>query len=297
MTLEQLKNKVRDLIGKARIKEALDLMATWAHENNHAQLKSDVTLKKSDLATLDREKTLGLISGGEASTRQNKLTYSILNLLDGLDEAGSEPYNPKPVPGKPNPTKPRIYFSYAWGDDNETGDSREKIVGELYDSLKADGFDVIRDKENLDYRDMISDFMREIGQGDYIVVAISDKYLKSPNCMFEMYEIYRNSKLDRNLLRQKVYPIRVESIRLSDPKVLDQYFEYWENQEKEWEDLIVRRGTRISPAQHEKYRRIKSIASELGDFLDFLSDINAKTKGELSAGDFGIIKNALLTAG
>ncbi len=31
-----------------------------------------------------------------------------------------------------------IFFSYAWGDENEQGESREKIVNELYESLVRD---------------------------------------------------------------------------------------------------------------------------------------------------------------
>lgn len=50
-----------------------------------------------------------------------------------------------------------------------------------------EGFDVRRDKENAGYRASIRDFMKEIGQGNCIIVAISDKYLKSENCMFEMF--------------------------------------------------------------------------------------------------------------
>jgi internalin A len=190
--------------------------------------------------------------------------------------------------------KPKIYFSYAWGDDHETGESREQIVEELYESLKNDGYSVFRDKEDSTYRDLISDMMKNIGKGKFIVVAISDKYLKSPNCMFELYEIYRNSQLEKEKFLEKIFPIRVESIRLSDPKVLDVYFEYWEQQEKEWAELIIKRGTRISPAQHERYKRIKTIAAELGEFLEILSDMNTKTKDDLSENNFEEIKKAIM---
>ena len=47
--------------------------------------------------------------------------------------------------------------------------------------MKKDGYNVVRDKEDVGYKGSISDFMRTIGRGDFIVVAISDKYLKSPN--------------------------------------------------------------------------------------------------------------------
>lgn len=189
---------------------------------------------------------------------------------------------------------PKIYFSYAWGDAHETGESREKIVSDLYKSFKGDGFNVVRDKEDLDYKGLISDFMKEIGEGGFIVVAISDKYLKSDNCMLEMYEIFRNSKLEKKGFIERIYPIRVESISLSQPKVLMHYFKYWEEKEKEWAELVTTFGTRIKPAQQEKYNRVKAIAHELGDFLDFLSDINSKSKEELSENNFEKIKKAII---
>jgi hypothetical protein len=299
MTLEQLKEKVRNLISKAKIKEAMDEIAMWAHEQNQEQLKSDISLLKGDWTDLSREKTLGLLSNSEATLRQNQLVNKVLNLVDSIEGIDNELITVKPTAPVTNYSqsedKPKIYFSYAWGDDHETGESREKLVGDLYESLKNDGFEVFRDKENSGYKDLISDMMKDIGRGQFIVVAISDKYLKSPNCMFEMYEIYRNSKLEKDKFIEKIFPIRVESIRLSDPKVLDTYFEHWEQQEKEWADLITKRGTRISPAQQERYKRIKTIASELGDFLELLSDINTKTKEDLSHNNFEEIKKAIKT--
>jgi hypothetical protein len=88
-------------------------------------------------------------------------------------------------------TDSQIYFSYAWGDENEQGESREKIVNELYQSLKRDHYKVIRDKNDIEYKGFISEFMRRIGEGKCVVVVISKKYLKSPYCMFELYEIAR----------------------------------------------------------------------------------------------------------
>ena len=324
MTLKELKEKVLSLISKAKIKEAMEEIATWAHSQNQEQLKSDIALLKGDWSDLSREKTLGLISNSEASIRQNQLNNRVLNLLNGIednipnsDTSGSGRTIRKSIEiptdftgeivqtistfkgemvsniGTPIEHKPKIYFSYAWGDDSETGESREKIVGDLYESLKEDGFEVFRDKEDSEYKDLISDMMKDIGRRQFIVVAISDKYLKSLNCMYEMYEIYRNSKLEKDKFIQKIYPIRVENISLSKPKVLAEYFKYWKEQENEWKDLIDAFGSSISPEQQIKYKRIKAIASELGVFLDLLSDINCRTKEDLSHNNFEEIKKAI----
>ncbi len=188
---------------------------------------------------------------------------------------------------------PEIFFSYAWGDEHETSGSREEIVDKLYENLKNDGFSLKRDKVDLGYKGLISDFMKNIGRGDFVVVAISDKYLKSTYCMYELYEIYRNSRLETKDFVNRIYPIRVESLKLDDPDVLDVYFEYWENLEKKWENLIVKRGTRITTAQKAEYDKIKEIAAKLGDLLDILKDMNALTKELLSDNNFEKIKSSI----
>lgn len=323
MTLDELKNKVRSSIASDQTREALDAIARWAHGNGMDQTKSDIALLQGDLKSLDRERNLGLLSHSDATLRQNQLNNRVLGLLASLETTSDSNSSdhitinktitvPKDFKGgvisnvippmtpdqfktvkEQVPITPTIYFSYAWGDEQETGESREQIVHDLYLSLKDDGYPVMRDKEDVDYRDLISDFMKQIGKGDCIVVAISDKYLKSEYCMFEMYEIYRNSKREKAPFLDKIFPIRVESIALSQPKVLASYFQYWLEKEKEWEELIKMFGTRISSEQQNQYRRVKEIAHELGDFLSFLNDMNAKSKAILSKDNFAEIKKAI----
>ena len=68
----------------------------------------------------------------------------------------------------------------------------------LYHSLKEANPEVIRDKNALEYKGFISDFIGEIGQGKCVVVAISRKCVRSPFCMFELYAIARNSNFDKH---------------------------------------------------------------------------------------------------
>lgn len=154
-----------------------------------------------------------------------------------------------------------------WGDE-EKGETREEIVNQLYDSLEKDGYTLKRDKMDLGYRGFISDFMQEIGEGDLIVVVISDKYAKSPNCMFELYEIARNNKFDKDLFRKRVLPIMVEFIDFSDPVTLDSYYVHWEIEEQKWESLVKKRVDKISPEQFDRYEKIKQIHSNIGKLGD-----------------------------
>lgn len=177
----------------------------------------------------------------------------------------------------------RIFFSYAWGGE------REKVVDELYDNLSADKqFELVRDKVNLGYNSLISEFMKEIGRGSFVIVALSDKYLRSENCMFELYELYRNSNLEKEELLKKIFPIRVEPLNLSDPTVLKEYFTFWKSREEEWKTLVNE-----YEADQKKYRMIQAIRFSLTELLPFLNDINTMSGDVMTKNAFGDIKEAI----
>ncbi len=184
------------------------------------------------------------------------------------------------------PANPMIFFSYAW-------DQQELLIDQLYESLKQDGFSVVKDKEDMRYKDTISTFMTEIGKANFIVVAISDKYLKSRFCMFELYEIYRNAKMDRTEFTKRIFPLRVENINLSDPGVINDYIRYWEAEEARWDELIKENSDNITPEQSNQYQVIKRIITDLGTMLYILSDINSLDVTKLSDDNFAGIKKAL----
>ena len=187
----------------------------------------------------------------------------------------------------------KIYFSYAWGDAKEQGESREKIVDDLYNELLKEGYQVIRDKMDLGYRGFISDFMKEIGKGDIIVVATSDKYFHSPYCMFELYEIARNCKFDKNIFAEKSLPIMVEFIDFSKPVILDKYFEFWENEQAEWENLVKKRAGQLSQAQFDRFNKTKLIHQNFGQLTDWLIDMNTLNPTLLSKDNFAEIRKAI----
>ncbi len=184
----------------------------------------------------------------------------------------------------------RIHFSYAWKNEQET------IVDKLYESLKKDGFNVIRDKVNLEYRGLISGFMKDIGKANIIIVCISDKYLKSRFCMFELYEIYRNCGMSKEAFVQKVFPIREEDINLSDAAVIDTYADYWRAAELEQEAIVKDKSQVTTSEQFAQYDAVKRIAQELGNLLNFLSDINSLNIELLSNSDFAELKQSLSAA-
>jgi len=97
------------------------------------------------------------------------------------------------------------YVSYAWG-DNKTpeGRDREAAVEGLCAAAAARGIRIARDRDELSLGDSISQFMRRIGAADRIFVILSEKYLRSPHCMFELHEIWRTSRQEGAAFLQRV---------------------------------------------------------------------------------------------
>nr|WP_247878822.1 COR domain-containing protein [Niveispirillum sp. SYP-B3756] len=97
-------------------------------------------------------------------------------------------------PGPEPATGETWYVSYAWADKDTP--QREQDVDRLCEAAKAQGRTILRDKNVLRPGDSISDFMRRLGKGDRVFVMLSDKYLKSPNCMFELFMLWQNCQRD-----------------------------------------------------------------------------------------------------
>lgn len=188
-------------------------------------------------------------------------------------------------------SKPEIFFSYAWGD--KQGKSREKIVNELYQSLKADGYNVVMDKHDLGYKGMITDFMRRIGKGQFVVVAISDKYLKSPFCMYELIEIYRKSNSEIAEMKEKIFPIVLSDAKIYTPLDRLGYIDYWKKEKDTFEGKIQEVGLEYAVDLIEDFKLYREITSNMGILTQLFKNMNTLNLQLLKADNFKEIKKAI----
>src|SRR5215213_5077553 len=89
-----------------------------------------------------------------------------------------------------------VFISYAWGGE------REQVVNQIDQALQAQGLKIIRDKRDLGFKGSIREFMERIGQGNCVIVVVSDKYLRSENCMYELVEIAENKQF-----QDRIFPV------------------------------------------------------------------------------------------
>ncbi|TRV09969.1 MAG: TIR domain-containing protein [Microcystis wesenbergii Mw_MB_S_20031200_S109] len=154
-------------------------------------------LKNPDFVRLNNGDTLS--EAREAlDTIQNKLKY----------------YHPLS-----QPMNQQVYISYNWQEDSN------EMANQLVQAFAAKGIEIIRDKTHTTYKDSIKNFMQQIGQGKCVVAVISDRYLKSENCMFELVEIARNGDF-----YQRIFPIILPDARIHKDFERIDYLKYWEDE-------------------------------------------------------------------
>ena len=158
--------------------------------------------------------------------------------------------------------KPRIYVSYAWAD--ATDPDREKIVDEACEKSEKRGTPIIRDKATLTFGDSIAKFMKEIGEGDRIFVVLSDKYLKSPFCMFELFEIWRSSRQDKAEFLRRIRIYTLGDAKIWKPVDRIRYARYWRDQHDELEQAVGDAGLDVLGVEDlRNYKLMQVFASKV----------------------------------
>ncbi|MDQ3004194.1 MAG: toll/interleukin-1 receptor domain-containing protein [Chloroflexota bacterium] len=176
----------------------------------------------------------------------------------------------------------QVYISYAWGGESE------RIVNELDTDLQTKGILVVRDKRDLGFKGMIRDFMQQIGRGHAIIVVISDKYLKSPNCMFELVEIAKNKDL-----YDRVFPIVLGDADIYNPVNRIKYIKHWEEKLKELDEAMRSVSSANLQGVRDEIDSYDEIRDNISNLTFFLKDMNTLTPEMHENSNFASLINAL----
>ncbi|HET9907225.1 MAG TPA: toll/interleukin-1 receptor domain-containing protein [Anaerolineales bacterium] len=175
-----------------------------------------------------------------------------------------------------------VFVSYAWGGE------REEIVNQIDKSLQERGIKMIRDKRALGYKGSISQFMERIGQGNCVIVVISDKYLRSPNCMFELVEIAEGKQF-----HDRIFPIVLGDADIYDPVKRLGYVKHWEAKRAE----LAAAMKDVDPANLQGIREDMDLYDRIRDkvsgLTSILKDMNTLTPDMHRDSDFGEIYDGI----
>jgi len=168
-----------------------------------------------------------------------------------------------------------VFISYAWGGE------REEVVNQIDQALQKRGIKVVRDKRNLGYKGSINEFMERIGRGNCVIVVISDKYLRSPNCMFELVEIAEGKQF-----HDRIFPVVLNDANIYDPIKRIDYVKHWESKRAE----LAQAMREVDPANLQGIRDdmdlYDRIRDEISGLTSTLKDMNTLTPDMHRDADF-----------
>jgi TIR domain len=170
------------------------------------------------------------------------------------------------------PSQPKVAVSYSWRE--EADGANRGAVETFCAQLKSKSIAVVRDIERVKHGQSLSKFMREIGASDFLCVFLSDAYLRSPNCMYEMLIAWQRSKDNAAEFRQRVKAWQMPG--LTDISKLNNrapYIRHWMAEKAEAEKLIAEFATTgLAAGSLEQFNRIKEIGQNVDAVLQFCGD-------------------------
>jgi internalin A len=170
------------------------------------------------------------------------------------------------------PRPPQVFVSYAWGDATPEGRQRAQVVDDLCAALDLQGVHVRRDRDEMRPGDLISEFMDRLTEGDYVLAVISDKYLRSEYCMYELFRIYRNCADRPERFLGKVIPLILPDARLESLTQRLQRAIYWTQQEEELRPLIAGHIGTVGTEFFRKFKLIGEFGRNTSNMLEHLVD-------------------------
>ncbi len=175
-----------------------------------------------------------------------------------------------------------VFISYAWGGE------REEVVNQADQALQNRGIKIVRDKRALGYKGSINEFMERIGRGDCVILVISDKYLRSPNCMYELVEIAENKQF-----QDRVFPIVLPDADIFNPVHRIQYIKHWEEKRAELAEAIKTLDPANLQGIREEMDLYDRIRDKVSGLTSILKDMNTLTPEMHSTSDFEELYNAI----
>jgi len=178
---------------------------------------------------------------------------------------------------------PAIFISYAWGSESEA------IAESIEKEFQKRELPIIRDKNDLGYKGRIKDFMEQIGRSKYVILVISNKYLRSVNCMFELVQIFKNQHF-----YERIFPVVLDEVKIAKASDRLDLMKYWENEAeslsneiKQLKDLSNIQGLT------DDLNLNTEIRNNIARLTKILKDTNTLNTTELISSDFEQLYNAV----
>lgn len=146
-----------------------------------------------------------------------------------------------------------IFLSYCWADTDR--------ANSIDSYLRAKEIQVTRDVRGVDNWQSLKDFMETIRDNDFATLLISDSYLKSTNCMYEVLEVMKEKKY-----HTRIFPVVIDSTIYSTDKQIE-YVRYWEDRVKILKGNISSLEYTNGLALGHELKKTEDISRTIAEFL------------------------------
>jgi len=131
--------------------------------------------------------------------------------------------------------------------------------------------------------------MERIGRGKCVIVVISDRYLKSPNCMYELVQIAKNGEF-----YNRIFPIVLEDAKIYNPIDRADYIIHWQEEIDKLEAKIRQiKSFANLPSLQRSINEYTEIRATIDGLTDILQNMNTLTPDIHSESGFNILINAI----
>lgn len=161
-----------------------------------------------------------------------------------------------------------IFLSYTHSDS--------EIAEKLANTLRTLGYDVKRDIRNVSKWDDLQDFMKSIRKQDYAVFLVSDNYLHSTNCLYEIMQFMKDENFgDRSFPIAVGFSETEKNMRKVQNKPISLFDDfYWIEIIRYWQDYALDMKMQLEKIDREnageldfRYRIVKGLAQTAAEFF------------------------------
>jgi len=107
-----------------------------------------------------------------------------------------------------------------------------------------------------------------------VCIVLSDKYLKSPYCMHELFDVWRNCREDADTFIGRTRVLVLPSAKISTAVERAQYVIHWQSAFKALDALVKEHGQFVlADKDNAEFRLMSRFVSETANVLQLVQDI------------------------
>ena len=172
-----------------------------------------------------------------------------------------------------------IFISYAHGDESSPeGKKRQEVLNLIQEAAEKKPFinKLYIDINAINFKDNIQAFAKEIAKAQFIIIILSDKYLKSQWCMQEVSLI-----LESPDFQDRIFPVVLEDAKVNSAEGRAEYTIYWQDKVDKLDEQIkrIRDITQCAPLIEDLkvYKSILKAVSTFTNTIGLMKVLNAES--------------------